>query len=266
MDRLLLPRFIAQWQRDHNELSEAWCEALQNAVLAFSDQQIVTGIAILVSAYVQIFCGLQLYHWQIAVDLALFSSITHLTTLTCLRDYFRERKSLRTIRLIFMGTIGIMLSVALGTTGHQAVVHETGQVVDLATMAAWCLFQTSSINDKSETDYPYNWLYMCILLSYLTVSYITRAVQLLPPSTRWRRRVLRRIPNNFVITWLRYLRKKALDSRSLFWVIAHNLLLSVYCPGKAAADLYKSTAVEVRAVSRSRCHRRSADSCYRLRG
>ena len=255
MDRLFLPRFIAQWQRDHNELSEAWREALQNAVLAFSDQQIVTGIAILLSAYVQISCGLQVYHWQVAVDLAFFSSITHLTTITCLRDYFRKRRSLRTIRLILMGTIGLMLSVALGTTGYD---------VDHTSFAAWCLFQTKSINYVA--DLPYNWFYMGILLSYLTVSYISRAVQLFPPSTRWRRRVLRRIPSNFVMSWLRYLRKKALDSRTLFWEIAHNLLLSVYCPGKAAADLYKSTAVEVRAVPRSRCHWKSADSCYRLRG
>ena len=244
---------MAQWERDHNEVVEAWSEALQNAVLAFSDQQVVTGIAILVSAYVQIFCGLQVYHWQVALDLALFSSITHLTTLTCLRDYFRKRKSLRTIRLVFMATIGIMLTVALGTTGYEF--REVSTV-------AWCLFQTKD----GETYNPYNWLYMCILLSYLTVSYISRAIQLYPQSTSWRRRFRRIIPNNFARTWLKFLRKQALDSRSLFWVIAHNLLLSVYCPGKAAVDLYKSTAVEVRAISRSRYRYKIADSCCRLRG
>ena len=254
MDRLLLPDFIAHWNRDHNEVSKAWSEALQNAVLAFGDQQIVTGIAILVSAYAQISCGLQVYHWQVAVDLALFSSITHLTTLTCLRNYFRKRKSLRTMRLIFMGTIGLMLSVALGITGYE---------VDAVSIPAWCLFQTKSIND--ETRFPYNWLYMCILLSYLTVSYISRAIQLFPQLTSWRTPFLRRI-SDLPRTWLRDLRKQALDSRSLRRVIAHNLLLSVYCPGKAAVDLYKSTAVEVRAVSRSRSHWRIADSCCRLRG
>ena len=122
MDQLLLPELIAQWQRDHIEVSEAWSKALQNAVLAFSDQQIVTGIAILVSAYVQISCGLQVYHCQVAVDLAFFSSVTPLTTLTCLRGYFQKRHSLRTLRLIFMATIGIMLSVALGTTGYDGMV------------------------------------------------------------------------------------------------------------------------------------------------
>ena len=144
MDRSLSSNFIAQWKRNHNEVSKAWTEALQNAVLAFSDQQIVTGIAILVSAYVQISCGLQVYHWKVAVDLALFSSITHLTTLTCLRDYFRKRKSLRTMRLIFMGTIGLMLSVALGTTGHE---------VNAVSLPAWCLFQTNPINDERSSPY-----------------------------------------------------------------------------------------------------------------
>ena len=254
MDRLLLPDFIAQWKRDHDEVSEVWSEALQNAVLAFSDQQIVTGIAILVSAYVQIFCGLQVYHWQVAVDLAWFSSITHLTTLTCLRDYFGKRKSLRTMRLIFMGTIGILLSVALGTTGYE---------VNTASIAAWCLFQTNSI--KNETNSPYNWLYMWIVLSYLTVSYLSRAIKLLPQSTSWRTRFLRRI-SNLARAWLRDLRKQALDSNILPRLIAHNLLLSVYCLGKAAVDLYESIAMEVRAVSRSRYHWRIADSCCRLRG
>ena len=254
MDRLLLPNLIAQWKRDHSEVSKTWSEALENAVLAFSDQQIVTGIAILVSAYVQIACGLQIYHWQIAVDLALFSSITHLTTLTCLRDYFGKRKSLRTIRLMFMGTIGIMLSVALGTTGYE---------LQSAPIPAWCLFQTNSIKDATYA--PYNWLYMCILLSYLAVSYISRAIQLFPQSTSWRTRFLRRI-SNFARTCLRYLRKQALDSKGLRWVIAHNMLLSVYCPGKAAVDLYESIALEVRAVSRSKYHWTLADSCCRLRG
>ena len=254
MDRLLLPNFIAQWKRDHDKLSEAWSVALQNAVLAFGDQQIVTGTAILVSAYSQISCGLQLYHWQVAVDLALFSSITHLTTLTCLREYFRERKSLRTIRLIFMGTIYVMLAVALVTTGYSAL---------NSSQPAWCLFHA---NAELSSYYPYNWIYMWILLGYITVSYISRAVQLFPPSLSWRGRPLRRIPDSFARRWLRYLRKRALESRSLYWVSAHNLLFSVYCAGKAAADLYKSIAVEVRAVSHSRCHGKIADSCCRLRG
>ena len=252
MDQLLLPDFISQWQRDQNEVSEAWSKALQNSVLAFSDSQIVTGIAILVSAYVQIFCGLQIYHWQVAVDLAFFSSVTHLTTLTFLREYFRKRKSLRTLRLMFVVTIGIMLSAALGTTGYE---------LSFTSIPTWCLFQTNSV--KSEIWY--NWLYMCILLSYLILSYISRAIQLFPQSTSWRTRLQRRI-SKLARTCLRYLRKQALDLRGLRWVIAHNMLLSVYCPGKAAVDLYESIAVEVRAVSSSRDNWRTAKSCCRLRG
>ena len=245
MDRLLLPTFVAQWKRDHSEGSHAWSDALQNAVLAFGDQQIVTGIAILVSAYAQIHCGLQLYHWQIAVDLALFSSITHLTTLTCLRGYFRERKSLRTIRLIFMGTIYIMLSVALSTTGYMPVTFNNA-------IAAWCLFQKKSSHDK--TDYFYNWLYVLILLSYLTVSYTSRATQLFPQSGNPTRRCLRRVLSDFAMRWLEYLSERAVKSGSLIWVSAHNLLLSAYCAGKATVDLYQSILVEVRAVSRFRYH------------
>ena len=39
-----------------------WSEAIEAAVLMFSDQQLVTGIGILVSGYTQINCALSTYH------------------------------------------------------------------------------------------------------------------------------------------------------------------------------------------------------------
>jgi hypothetical protein len=50
--------------------SEQWIDAIEDAILAFSDQQLVTGIGMLVSGYTQLHCSLSLYHWQIVVYLA----------------------------------------------------------------------------------------------------------------------------------------------------------------------------------------------------
>lgn len=52
-----------------------------------SDLQILTGISILISGYAQLECGLSCYHWQVLVYLAWFSSLTHLSCLTLLRNY-----------------------------------------------------------------------------------------------------------------------------------------------------------------------------------
>lgn len=59
--------------------------ALRRIVLMFSDQQVVTGIALLASGYAQLSSGISNYHWQMLVYLAWFSSLTHLSTLTVLR-------------------------------------------------------------------------------------------------------------------------------------------------------------------------------------
>lgn len=88
-------------------------------VLTLSDLQILTGISILISAYVQLGCGISIYHWQIVVYLAWFSSFTHLTTLTFLRRYLQERPALRTWRLLAMSLMLVLLSLALLPTGRS---------------------------------------------------------------------------------------------------------------------------------------------------
>ena len=255
-----------RWRRSPHPTSKAWSEALQGAVLAFSDLQVMTGIAILISAYSQISCGLQYYHWQIAVDLALFSSITHLTTLTCLRRYFQKRRALRMWRLVCMAIIGVLLSVALGSTGYNMKSSFPGdRSLGLDAKPAWCLFQWNVLDD--EIDYiEYNWLYTAILLGYLAVSYISRAIQLFPESTRKARTSFRPLLGKPYKRWLTSLRNRALKSRSLFWVFVHNVLLSVSCAFKATADLYGSILFEVWAVAFSNAPLEVANPLYRLRG
>lgn len=82
-----------------------------------SDLQIITGTSILISGYVQLRCGLSAFHWQVIVLLAWFSSITHLSCLTFLRNHLYNRPAERTWRLIAMGLMLLMLLVAMVPTG-----------------------------------------------------------------------------------------------------------------------------------------------------
>lgn len=223
--------------RNH-ESSKAWSEALQNGILLFSDQQIVTGTAILIGAYAQVACGLQVYHWQIGVDLALVSSITHLTTITSLRRYFQGRRALRLWRLVWMSIIEVMLGVALGTKGYQ---------LGAPSMPAWCLYHTDLMvayhligPDGTNSSNSYDWLYMAILLGYLTTSYTSRALRLFPSLSDKGPTGLRNHLENGFRRRLRSLRERALRDSSLSWVLFHNSFLSLYCLLKAVAEMYTS--------------------------
>lgn len=161
--------------------SKKWVEALQNAILIYSDLQVVTGIATLASGYSQLPCGLASYHWQITVDLAWFSSVTHLTTLTCLRQHLQERPAVRVGRIFCMGVMAVMLGVALGSTGYFS-----NPYLDAA-FPAWCLFHPSLIrapvyspDGPGTVASPYNAVYVAVTAAFLVVSYLTRILQLFP--------------------------------------------------------------------------------------
>lgn len=81
-----------------------------------SDLQIITGISILFTGFLQLRCGLSAYHWQVLVNLAWFSSLTHLSCLTFLRNYLYNRPAQRAWRLVAMAAFLIMLLAAFEPT------------------------------------------------------------------------------------------------------------------------------------------------------
>ena len=240
--------FRSFWGRKGSRLSKKWTQALQSAVLTFSDQQSITGIAILVSGYSQLACGLAIYHWQVTVDLAWFSSITHLTTLTCLRHYFHRRPTLRVWRILLMGITVAMLACAIGSTGFLGIENFS------LSYPAWCLYHPNLMEEPGDRkslygDLYYNNTYVAITQSFLGVSYATRLIQISPTGYNWMRSTPRATLSNFFKRMLLMLRDKAIHSPRLlcktFWVLTYRLLLSVYCLLKAIADLYGSVLWEV---------------------
>lgn len=83
-----------------------------------SDTQIVTGFSILISGFLQLRCGLTTFYWQVVVYLAWFSSLTHLSCLTLLRNHLHKHTAERRLRLFAMGALAVLLLVGLSFTGN----------------------------------------------------------------------------------------------------------------------------------------------------
>lgn len=82
-----------------------------------SDQQLVTGLSIMISAYSRLNCGIPIYHWKLIATTAWFSSATHLATLLFLRQYLQRNRCLWYVRLVLMTVLVVMLAVAMVPTG-----------------------------------------------------------------------------------------------------------------------------------------------------
>ena len=96
-----------------------WKRATDQVILAYADQQIVTGIAILATGFFRL-QNLSVYHLHVIIYLAWMSSNTHLTAVSLLQLEFRSQKNhkVRFIRLMGMIILALMLVVALvPTTG-----------------------------------------------------------------------------------------------------------------------------------------------------
>ncbi|KAK1464108.1 hypothetical protein CMEL01_12869 [Colletotrichum melonis] len=99
------------------QLNDKWTRMLVELVLTFSDQQLLTGLAILVAGYVQALgANLSIYHWNTVIYLAWLSSTVHLMSLSVLRDRLGTNKILRFIRLFVMISIlGLLLAALVPT-------------------------------------------------------------------------------------------------------------------------------------------------------
>jgi hypothetical protein len=81
--------------------SEAWKQAVSRFILALSDQQLVTGLAILVSGAIN---QQRLTTWEfyMVLSLAWFSTTSHLATLDALRTYLKAHTVIREVRVFGM--------------------------------------------------------------------------------------------------------------------------------------------------------------------
>lgn len=114
----LLRRVDTRIVRAHsqNETSK-WRAILEGAMMSLSDQQLVTGLAILIAGYYEMVNNdLPIFHWQIIVYLAWLSSSVHIASLALLRDVLNKSPTLRNVRVAGMMALLILLLTAMWPT------------------------------------------------------------------------------------------------------------------------------------------------------
>ena len=246
------------WKQMSSRDSETWTQALEASVLMFSDIQVITGMAILLCGYTQLADGLDSYHWVMVVNLAWFSSLTHLATLSSLRSYFRARPSMAVCRAVFMGVVLVMLVVSYGTTGY---ISQFGSRVQLS-WPAQCLFSSASMSEIGKSDFNpefdgnhghrplYNKPLVVLSIVFLVISYFTRVVRIFSPTTGLGRRWLNTAPRKRMREGYGSVARKAEEAprtaRSAFRNMDMFLRALVYIISKALYDIGGSILWEVR--------------------
>ena len=261
-----LPALVG-WKK--GRASDKWSEALQNAVLTFSDLQIVTGISLAVSGYSQVRCQLTVYDAEVIVDLVWFSFITHLATLTSLRRYFRERPALRLWRMICMGITAGMLSYALILTGYELQFPQASEssYSDLLAYPAWCFLHIHEVDNAvkaysqaGQTGYvTYNSPYMALIMTFLVVSFVTRTIRLFPIASDKIRTIFRTRPSQALKNKLARMKHRVRCAKTTsvrrFRRLSYKSLLSIYCLLESTFEVYMSLSWEVRTESSLMTHR-----------
>ena len=114
---------------------------LRRNLLGFSDQQLVTGIGIQVVGFSKI-CSLNSYHLNIIFSLAQLSTTTHIFTLVKLREYFKQHKLVRNVRVVLMA-VNMALLIASGILGSLVGKRGTGTggpIVRNRGSSVFCMF------------------------------------------------------------------------------------------------------------------------------
>lgn len=225
LDRALRRALLSKAPRARQRDSlERWTRAVESTILAFSDTQLVTSLAILISGYLQLSCGLSLYHWQTVVNLAWFSAITHLTTLTSQKRYFRSYPFMAICRILIMGMVLILLSVAFVPTGYAPQIDGdawqewTGSSITsyayFMSSPAVCLFSPASkdaavsqidlfaassvSSGYTDRGHSYNAPLVALSLTYLLTSFGSRVIRISTPLALTFERWLKVRPSNFL--------------------------------------------------------------------
>lgn len=108
------------WFTVTQEKRNFWLPVIEKAVLSLSDQQLLTGLAILIAGLWNL-CSISVRHFTIVSDLAWFSSNVHITTLGILENYFRQksRRAYRNWRAVLMFVMATLMIATIIMQGHE---------------------------------------------------------------------------------------------------------------------------------------------------
>lgn len=235
-------------------------DQVNQCVLTLSDLQILTGLSILISGYAQLHCGLSVYHWQILVYLTWFSSLTHLSCLTFLRNHLYNHPGERLWRLIGMGALVVMLIVALLPTGNYDSNSDPADYAICSFRQLGMNYEHANYSFSGIPELTYGSMIVSVLL--MGLGFVSRVV-----------RLHRSLAIGLVVAGRRYLSERgrrflrlryekakypsdpsgASQGQSSRKTILKNLffyrpLLGTYLAFRAVLDLWSSMIVEVRST------------------
>jgi hypothetical protein len=166
------------------EQQKRWVSGLRGAIIGLSDQQLATGFSVIIAGYSHLASGLSVYHWVMMCNLAWFSSMTHLITLTSLKSEIMSQHASRWIRILLMGILNIQLIVSIVPTGYLY-----GRPFVPNNFPARCLFQ-KPIDWKYDNELSngaikprFNAPYILISTLVLGFGYVSRSWALIRGET-----------------------------------------------------------------------------------
>lgn len=226
-----------------------WTKAATAALLTYSDTQVITGIAILLAGYWQLRCGILLYHWKVISNLAWFSSVTHIATLTSLRKYFQQRLTLAYFRTTAMAINLILLGIASGPANlikGRVSIRDEGNP-DLRPVK--CFYEMGFNEMDYVQNLQLNGPILIASLTFLVVSYTIRVIRISTTCSRITRKWLKDKPGD----WLKKNHSKAIDNQAKMqnpvqrrlWCFWKRLLTLSYVVLKALCEVGNSMLWEV---------------------
>lgn len=249
--------------------SKKWSEGLEEAVRTFSDIQVLTGIAILLSGFLQLPLGISVYHWEVVVALAWFSSLTHLLTLTSLRDYLRTRLKVAIWRAVLMGIVVILLAVALGPTGY---VSESRSIMATPAICLFSIERKSEVeasltawkaqlpeNEMNQSPYDFgsfNLPLVVLSIGFLVMSYIENIVALFTTVPETLEKSRTKISKRLKIYYDSATERRECSTStttSNFWGMKKALVLLIYVLSKAFYEIGSSMLWQVRTTRKPQC-------------
>jgi hypothetical protein len=89
-----------------------WRKVLERLIIALADQQLVTGLAILITGWIIYWLHLDSAHFVLVLYLSCLSSSSHIAAIITLRQYFSDYPRLARLRLSFTSGFALILSTS----------------------------------------------------------------------------------------------------------------------------------------------------------
>ncbi|KAF1351246.1 hypothetical protein BDV97DRAFT_166443 [Delphinella strobiligena] len=185
-----------------------WCDVLERIIISLADQQIVTGYALVVTAYSRLPSPLshrgkqQPAQFALVIYLSGISGITHLTCMSTLGTYLDNHPTLTRIRFALMICFGVWLILSIGFL--SASYHDTRSVLGI--------------------------LCLCFLLEYSST-----LLKLIPSSRKWMLERTKRYP------FISRISKPSLDLTATMAGLSCTFFLAIwqkFIPGCDGRDAY----------------------------